>query len=171
MTIHDVYSRHPNSVLVEKKKTTHVGQHDFSRGWYCHPILSPPGVSRAWSHQVLEVGRVLNPDDPQLQDLLLQLHKVGGEVLLSCTFIQAHTFSMGLRSGLLSGHLMSSPMGFPANQTFTTFDLWHRALSWRKCVVPYWFMKKSSLSLRSCLYLVPFIISPGLRNSRPPLPL
>ncbi len=40
-----------------------------------------------------------------------------------------------------------------------------------KCVVPCWLMKKSSLSSRTCLYLTPFIISPCLRNSRPPLPL
>ncbi len=78
---------------------------------------------------------------------------------------------MGLRSGLLPGHSMSSMLSLPANLSFTTFDPWHGDPSWNKFVVPCWLMKKSSLSSRTCLYLVPFIILPGLRNSRPPLPL
>ncbi len=38
-------------------------------------LLGSPGHG---FHQVLEVGRVLRPDDPQLQDLLLQLLQAGG---------------------------------------------------------------------------------------------
>jgi hypothetical protein len=32
---------------------------------------------------------------------------------------------MGLRSGLLQGHLIGSMLRFPENQSFTNFDLWH----------------------------------------------
>ena len=57
--------------------------------------------------QFRKVRQVVHPEDTQLSNHVLQLLQLVGWAYLSCTFIQDHTFLIGLRSGLLSGHLMS----------------------------------------------------------------
>ena len=57
--------------------------------------------------QFRKVRQVVHPEDTQLSNHVLQLLQLVGWAYLSCTFIQDHTFLIGLRSGLLPGHLMS----------------------------------------------------------------
>ncbi len=79
---------------------------------------------------------------------------------LSFCFIHAHTFSIGLKPGLLPGHLMSWMVGQSVNHFVTIFYVWQGAPSCRKCVVWCRCMKNSSLCSNTCRYMVPFIISP-----------
>ncbi len=75
---------------------------------------------------------------------------------------------MGLRSGELPGLLMRVMWCLALNQAVTIFALWQGALSWRKCLVLWSPMNRSSFSCSSFRYRRPFIIFPWLRNSRSP---
>ena len=89
----------------------------YTRTYISHTYLVVGNVSISFNllldlgrqglDQFLQVWSVVNPEDPQLSNLVLQLLQLVGWAYLSCTFIQDHTFLIGLRSGLLSGHLMS----------------------------------------------------------------
>jgi hypothetical protein len=81
-----------------------------------------PGHRR---HQLLEVVAIAHPGLPELDNLSLHSSMLEQEVSLSLNFIQAHTFSMGLRSGELPGHLMSWMCGRSANHWVTILALWH----------------------------------------------
>jgi hypothetical protein len=59
-------------------------------------LLEAPGHGL---HQVLEVGGVPHPDDPQPQDLLIQLLQVAGAGALQWHLHPGPHISIGLRSG------------------------------------------------------------------------
>ena len=119
------YSRRRNSVPVDWKKFFKMlkvfffGQkiHMYTRTYISHTYLVVGNVSISFNllldlgrqglDQFLQVWSVVNPEDPQLSNLVLQLLQLVGWVSQSCTFILDHTFSIGLRSGLLPGHLIN----------------------------------------------------------------
>jgi hypothetical protein len=124
--------------------------------------LQPP------RQKVYEVLHFLDAIHPQHPELVISRCKSFNLLALepcSCTLIQAQTFSMVFRSGLLLGKSISVMCGLSLNQALKIFYMGQGAPFCRKYDVSCCFMKISSFSSRMVRSLAPFIISPLSRKS------
>ncbi len=121
--------------------------------------LDPPG------HGVAEASQVVPAEvlSPHLADGLLQLGNWGD--VLSCVFVfmKFQAFSMGFKSGELPGQSITS-QGLSFKKFLILFEAWQGVPSCRKWALRCISMNSRRWSSRTCWYLPPFIVNPGIHT-------